>query len=521
MKKIFTLSLIAMLLFPANNASSAQPVCSKTKLNKIVNNQVCSKVKGTYKWVKIVKKQPTTTSQKEETAIVQQESTPVVPQPEPSPTPTVVVPEVKKDPAIIFNNICAEDPLAPIEWAEYQKFALDTFKCSRPLRFLDYNIETVPVNIPNTIFTDDNVCKIKSDQSHPIGFRSNYDFSFNGNVNIQVLPISFTDYNSTSKPADDYGKYFNFIKDGFYKTSDGNTNINFNIPENYINIGNPITSYELPGMYGDSKFQYQKMDMNRFGNDIISKSDNIINFTNINIIVVILPLSVPNKYVSHGYQFFQPFQTQEKTIQGIYYMPPVTQINFSSWFGVEPFLHLHELMHPTNMLDDHYGDDFGRSGPDMGTGQWGIMSGMITDFLGWDKWISGMITDDQVLCINSTTDVWLKPSNMFGKHNKIAVLPVSNTKVIVLESMRAAGFNYKLPVGAQGLLVYAVDTSINQHGKGINVLWPNNRDNGSLSYNFFLSNATLKNNESIQVFNYTIKVKDAGAFGDIIEIVAK
>jgi hypothetical protein len=99
------------------------------------------------------------------------------------------------------------------------------------------------------------------------------------------------------------------------------------------------------------------------------------------------------------------------------------------------------------------------------------------------------------------------------------VIPVDSTKVLVVESMRAAGFNFKIPQVAEGALVYLVDTSKTEHGRGINVLRPTNRI-GSI-YNvpsFVLADAPLKLNEFITSNGYKISVVESGNFGDVVKV---
>jgi hypothetical protein len=200
----------------------------------------------------------------------------------------------------------------------------------------------------------------------------------------------------------------------------------------------------------------------------------------------------------------------------------MAEVNRKSWYGVEPFLHLHELMHGMNKLDDHYGDgDFGRIDGDAGTGNWSTMSGMSTDFLFWDKWITYMVSDEQVLCVktDSTSTHWVKPSNYFGKEEKMLVIPVDSTKVLVVESMRAAGFNLKLPKISEGALVYLVDITKTGHGRGINVLRPSSRTSSIYERrDFALSDAPLKLGESITSNGFKITVVESGDFGDVIRV---
>jgi hypothetical protein len=200
----------------------------------------------------------------------------------------------------------------------------------------------------------------------------------------------------------------------------------------------------------------------------------------------------------------------------------MSMVNMKSWYGVNPWLHLHELHHAMDKLDDHYGDgDFGRKDGDAGVGNWSHMAGMHTDFLFWEKWITQMISDEQIRCAkpNITSTHWLKPSSYFGKEEKLLVIPVDSTKVLVVESMRAAGFNFKIPEVAEGALVYLVDVTKTEHGRGINVLRPTNRFGSIYGVpNFVLADAPLKINESITSNGYKISVVETGNFGDVIKV---
>ena len=149
------------------------------------------------------------------------------------------------------------------------------------------------------------------------------------------------------------------------------------------------------------------------------------------------------------------------------------------------------------------------------------MSGMTTDFILWDKWITSMTLDDQIRCASPSASSihWLRPSTIFGKYEKGLVIPISPSKVIVVESMRASGFNYKLTKNMEGALVYVVDTSKNDHGRGIIVIRPQNRT-GNIYSNprFALSDATLKLNESVTLQGVKISVVERGAYGDVVKV---
>ena len=459
--------------------------------------------------------------------------------PTPTPTPTVSATPTPTPTEVItaenfrFESLCEKDPFVPTEWATYQDFALrnDIFSCARPYRFkMVTQPKTTPLQAltPKSSLNNIESCKLTHGQRDgQIAFSSwiNPKIVMNQRLNVQVIPIEFTDFPSSKTVLADHEKYFNYIKNGYYNISDSQVNVNFKIPSNYFKINKKISSYDTGKRYdhGGGIWNWASMDMNAMFKDIVSAVDPAIDFSNLDLVFFVVPPTTDNDYVSHGFPSPYPqLRTEEGFMPYWYFSPPMAEVNRKSWYGVEPFLHLHELMHGMNKLDDHYGDgEFGRIDGDAGTGNWSTMSGMSTDFLFWDKWITYMVSDEQVLCAktDSTSTHWIKPSNYFGKEEKMLVIPVGSTKVLVVESMRAAGFNLKLPKISEGALVYLVDITKTGHGRGINVLRPASRV-GSIyeRRDFALSDAPLKLGESISSNGFKITVVESGDFGDVIKV---
>ena len=459
--------------------------------------------------------------------------------PTPTPTPTVSATPTPTPTEVItaenfrFESLCEKDPFVPTEWAAYQDFALrnDIFSCARPYRFkMVTQPKTTPLQAltPKSSLNNIESCKLTHGQRDgQIAFSSwiNPKIVMNQRLIVQVIPIEFTDFPSSKTVLADHEKYFNYIKSGYYNISDGQVNVNFKIPSNYFKINKKISSYDTGKRYdrGGGIWNWVSMDMNAMFKDIVSAVDPAIDFSNLDLVFFVVPPTTDNDYISHGFPAPYPqLRTAEGFMPYWYFSPPMAEVNRKSWYGVEPFLHLHELMHGMNKLDDHYGDgEFGRTDGDAGTGNWSTMSGMSTDFLFWDKWITYMVSDEQVLCAktDSTSTHWIKPSNYFGKEEKMLVIPVGSTKVLVVESMRAAGFNLKLPKISEGALVYLVDITKTGHGRGINVLRPASRI-GSIyeRRDFALSDAPLKLGESISSNGFKITVVESGDFGDVIKV---
>jgi hypothetical protein len=155
------------------------------------------------------------------------------------------------------------------------------------------------------------------------------------------------------------------------------------------------------------------------------------------------------------------------------------------------------------------------------------MSGAIGDFIGWDKWVAGFLSDSQINCVPTigTTFHWIRPSEIKNSVTKGALIPLSGTKGIFIESHRNTGYNFKQDPRTNGVLVYTIDVTrlegnskMRPFGYGVTVLKPEGRSEKSWAYNMALGDATLKQGESITIQGFKITVVESGDFGDVIKV---
>jgi len=498
-KLIAFLSILSLflstLLIPANAAAKAGGACTKAGITSVSSGKTYTCVKSGKKlaWKQI---QTSTASTSENYA---------------------------------WKSPCDKDPWVPAEWKEYETFALKFFNCSRPMRFQDAKM---PNETPKSslVATSDlnqtSMCKIPEiyvrtaqGSSNNVGHRNSWKFS--GDLDLQIIPVQFTDFNTTNTPTTEYGKYFNYIKEMFYKTSDGNTRLNLRIPDKYLQINSTLESFNTGGfLEKNNRFKWKKLDTPRLQSAIFSAADSVIDFSGVKLTIIVVPLKVPDNFIAHHPQFrMDNVSTKEGVVPANYIFPPANMNSSDDWYGVEPFLHLHEIFHATGMLSDHLGD-WESGGNFYGTGNWGHMSGMLTDHLTWDKWLAGMLSDQQVICAknNGTGTYWIKPATYFGQMEKLLVIPVSSTRVIAVESQRAAGMNFKLTKESQGALVYSVDVLDNRYDGGFEVIKPVSRSTGPKDGPFIFWDAPLKLKEEVTVWGYRISVVESGSFGDVIKV---
>jgi hypothetical protein len=101
-------------------------------------------------------------------------------------------------------------------------------------------------------------------------------------------------------------------------------------------------------------------------------------------------------------------------------------------------------------------------------------------------------------------------------NEKLLVVPLSGSEVLVVESQRAAGLNYKLPQSSEGALVYYVNIAEKRQGYGYKVLGVKGKKISTDP--FLLADWTLKDGESLNFKGIQIEVVESGEFGDVISV---
>jgi hypothetical protein len=331
-------------------------------------------------------------------------------------------------------------------------------------------------------------------------------------VTIQVIPIFTEDTAKPVKtPEEDYGKYFSFIKNWIEYSSDVSSEVVIRYPNNYLPFSKKLRPYEISHKLPKAHPTLAK--------DIVAEIDSQINFTGAQMVVVVVPGGTPLDVIQQGP--LGDFITQEGIITGGSSVYPDTYSNplQLEYAGLaHPYFWLHELFHLGIPLDDHYGDGKLDVNSEYGLGWWTLMTPGGGDLSIWEKWILGYISDTQVRCANKSYKSlhWLAPSSVKTSENKALIIPLSQTKIIVIESIRAAGMYYKWPKNTWGALTYVVDVTKEEHGQGMKLILPQNRTAGVSPY--ILAEAPLRLGESVSYEGVKISITESGNFGDVVQV---
>jgi hypothetical protein len=502
---VFSLSL-SLPLIPANAAAKAGAKCTKVGIKRVVNDKsyVCTKSGKKLTWLesKNKKSSPGLPGGFETNAIYS----------------TDIGYEHQ------FDHPTAIDPGTPTEWK-----AMESQFSGQKLgfRIKKYQLgqqrpKSLVTNKSDLLSVD--ACKMP-DRSGDYFLRA---FPSSGNeyvmvgrgaypkpkVTIQVVPIFAEDTaKPTRTPEEEYGKYFNFIKNWIEYSSDVPSEVLIRYPDKYLSFSKKIKPYEIShALRGPHP---------TFAKDVLAEVDSQINFSGAQMVVVVVPAGTPLDVIQQGP--LGNFITQEGVISAGSSVYPDTYENPNLLpYAVlaHPYLWLHEFFHLGIPLDDHYGYRTSDVNSEYGMGSWTHMTPGPGggDLSIWEKWILGYIADSQVRCADksNTSLHWLAPSSVKTTEDKALVIPLSKTKVIVIESIRAAGLYYKWPKNTWGALTYVVDVSINKHGLGMKLILPKNRSPGTVPYTF--AEAPLRKGESVIYEGVKISIVESGNFGDVVKV---
>jgi M6 family metalloprotease-like protein len=143
----------------------------------------------------------------------------------------------------------------------------------------------------------------------------------------------------------------------------------------------------------------------------------------------------------------------------------------------------------------------------------GFIEGKAPEYFAFERWQLGWLDDDQIYCqLNGERILPLTAIETPGGL-KAVMVPLSEKKVVVVESRRAAGYDANLE--KEGALVYTVDTSLGS-GEGTLVIYP------MLENDPYRYQSPLAVGETVTLEGVTVTVLDATLQGDTIQVsVAK
>ena len=316
-----------------------------------------------------------------------------------------------------------------------------------------------------------------------------------GTLTINVIFVDFSDAASTKTPQEVYSILTPTAETYFNTVSYGKLNIQFKPNLKWYRMAKPSSDYGWDNLTFNLHKQYIQEAINLADADIdFSGSDAFIIIAN------------PDATKIKNGPAFTASKGAGIKVDGKEFLSSATSGNdLKVWGGL---WFNHEFGHDMSLVDLYaYQGNAHRF-----VGEYSIMgliSGAGQDLFGWEKWILGWLSDDQVVCVNSgVNSALLTPIETAGG-TKLFTMPISKTAAIVVESRRAIGYDKNLP--KTGPLVYIVDTNIPSGTGTIKVLPIDETDIKKLQ-------SPMVVGQVMNYLNYSIKFVSTDSNGDVVEI---
>lgn len=312
-------------------------------------------------------------------------------------------------------------------------------------------------------------------------------------VRVLIFPVDFSDLVGSTQDASEFrGLVSNF--EAFYKSQSNNSlNFTWTISPKVARMNKTIQSYGVGGR-GAGNFNALYDDMH----DLAIKSYNRDDF---DFFIGSAPTSTAREQIAVS----PAFGSTDKSRW------PGTFLGGDYWSnGASWTIPAHEFGHSGLGLADLYNYDAAMLGQAGFAQQFKYMGvydlmnwagGAGLELTSWNRWIGGLISDRQMLCLpDATTVTLLKPIQLVNDDVKGLVIPISRSSAIVIENRAALGLDKNLSVGAQGVIAYFVNTSIASGSGPMEII------RKSSSTDVWFTDNALKVGESLTHKGYSIKV---------------
>lgn len=333
------------------------------------------------------------------------------------------------------------------------------------------------------------------------GFTKGLDsLSSTGQLRAFVGYVDYTNVPGTDDPVADSARFTEVYADFLKVQSNNRLAVNFTVAKAYAHIDATTSRYGMqkPGQ-GDSQLAME---------DALAAFDPTVDFSQFDL-VYILPSKGATE-LSYGKFFHKDLITDDGVVGHSIFVGNDWRDRADIW----------------RWLAQNTGYLFGLPAPGDNTEAvittnaiiWDVMadtSAKAPSHFGWNRWVQGWLTDDEVSCLDPSgkSTVLLTPANATVSGKKLAVVPISFTLEVVIESKRTDAFDEFDPTG-DGVVVYLVDTQKSSAAGAISVL----------TRNKFLDSSgapvigTLRPGDSLQVNDFVITYRGVFEEGDLVTV---
>ena len=156
---------------------------------------------------------------------------------------------------------------------------------------------------------------------------------------------------------------------------------------------------------------------------------------------------------------------------------------------------------------------------------WDLMGGQdgpSRELSGWLRFLAGWLSDDQIFCMDASKvdnlEMTLVPLSNTEEGPKFAVLPISATKALMIESRRETKFSCEAPTPRDGILVYVYDATLGHNDDFLIAASPSGRQEQNFNDCAVGPNPDflLREGDKVEVEGLTVEVLEHGDFDRIL-----
>jgi M6 family metalloprotease-like protein len=351
----------------------------------------------------------------------------------------------------------------------------------------------------------------------PTGFPRHTIAQKTGTVKWALIPLDFSDLPGEANFRSRIDEQMKLTSEWFETVSEGKFKVEWVVADKWVRLPNPTNNYQI----GNSVNLDRAPNGPKLFNDAMTESDKVFDFTGVQTVNFILPKG--QDFITETSQGF-PWDAAVKNL--------VTNEGSVSSFSIPgKFMDyekkgywsyfVHEFGHA--MALPHIGSSR-EPNPFLGLDIMSNQDGESRELSGWMRFVAGWLSDERVYCQElstlKSTDITLIPLSQSDSGIKMVVIPVSETKAVVIESRRENKFSCQMPSKRNGVLVYTYDGTL-MHGENfLKPLTIEGRaiENSSNCMVVGYPNPFLYKSEKISIEGITIEVIDSLNY-DKIKIV--
>lgn len=358
-----------------------------------------------------------------------------------------------------------------------------------------------PQATPPLIITDVEKCKLKaplSDFAHSLGFpRPNIRLNSTGRIRLAVIFTDFSDSPATRSLDSVFAMISPGAEEMYFAMSYGRLQMELVPVMRWLRLPRPSTDYRMKR--GASFITHREYIV-----DALNAAGPYLDNSAFDGFVVLTNPYTPSFDYGPAFTPNSPFWAA--TAAGRNWMNGAssgTDLNVwgHTWLN-------HELGHAMGLPDLYSFSGLTHRW----VGEWSLM-GLNTargrEFLGWERWFLGWISDSQVVCEpEERAKVMLSPIAREGGQ-KILTLRIDSHRVLVVESRRKLGYDAR--IAKEGILAYVVDSDTPSGEGPVKVLPHDPNDFEKMA-------APLSPGESLTFEGIRITYEQRLAIGDVISV---